>query len=93
MATNSMNEREQIEMMRRASSEIKNLRGQIDRLAPKADAYDKLSQVLALLPQPSRGYGEDVAWLLDKRISEIETGLKTTAPTTIGVTDQAEAAV
>lgn len=75
MTTASMNEREQIEMMRRASDEIKTLRAEIGRLQPKADAYEKLSQVLGLLPQPSRGYGEDVAWMLDKRIKEIEAGI------------------
>lgn len=72
---------EQIEMMRRVSSEIKALRSEIDRLAPKADAYEKLSQVLALLPRPSQGYGEDVAWTLDKRIAEIEAEIAQNAAT------------
>ena len=67
----TMNDNEAIQMMKRASAEIKDLRRQIDRLAPKAHAYDNLSAVLRLLPQPSQGYGEDVAFLLDRRIEEI----------------------
>ncbi|MCW5697912.1 MAG: hypothetical protein KIS96_14425 [Bauldia sp.] len=67
-----MNEQEQIEMMRRCSSEIKQLRAQIDHLQPKADAYDNIAKLLGLLPVASRGYGEDLAWMLDKGIAEIE---------------------
>lgn len=67
-----MNDKEAIEMMQRCSSEIKELRATIDRLAPKAHAYDQLSVVLGLLPQKSQGYGEDLAWTLDKRIGELK---------------------
>lgn len=66
-----MNDKEAVEMMKRASAEIKDLRRQIDRLAPKAHAYDNLSTVLRLLPQQSQSYGEDVAFLLDRRIDKI----------------------
>ena len=58
-------------MAGKASDEIKVLRAQIDRLAPKAEAYDTLRQVLSLLPRPSQGMGEDVAWQLDKYASDI----------------------
>ena len=71
-----MHENEQIEMMKRCSAEIKSLRAQIDRLQPKADAYEKLSIVLTLLPRPSQGYGEDVAWMLDKKVAEMEAAAK-----------------
>lgn len=37
-----------------------------------ADAYDNLVRVLRLLPQPSVGMGEDMVWILDKRIRELE---------------------
>jgi hypothetical protein len=67
-----MDDREAIEMMRRASAEIKLLRKQIDVLMPKADAYDMIGKILNLLPAASRGYGEDVAYMLDKRIKELE---------------------
>lgn len=66
-----MNDKEAVEMMKRASAEIKDLRRQINRLAPKAHAYDNLSAVLRLLPQQGQGYSEDVAFLLDRRIEEI----------------------
>ena len=67
-----MNETEQIEMMARCSREIKDLRAQIAVLKPKADAYDSLAAVIRMFPSPSQAYGEDLAWLLDKRIREIE---------------------
>lgn len=60
------------QMMRRCAEEIKTLRRINAELAPKADAYDTLRQVLNLLPQPSQGYGEDLVWRLEKAIQEIE---------------------
>lgn len=64
--------RELVEVMARCSSEIKGLRQTIDRLAPKADAYDNLVVVLGLLPRPSTGMGEDLAWKLDRRVEELK---------------------
>lgn len=63
---------EQAQMLSRCSTEIKDLRRQIDRLAPKAEAYDALLTVLNLLPKGNRSTGEDIAWLLDKRLSELQ---------------------
>lgn len=62
---------EAIEMMSRCKHEIMGLKAVINRLQPKADAYDNLASVLRLLPQPSVGMGEDVVWVLDKRIREL----------------------
>lgn len=62
---------EAIEMMNRCKHEIIGLKAVIGRLQPKADAYDNLTSVLRLLPQPSIGMGEDVVWVLDKRIREL----------------------
>lgn len=67
-----MNNAEAIQMMNRCKQEILSLRAVIARLEPKADAYDNLARVLRLLPQPSVGMGEDVVWILDKRIRELE---------------------
>lgn len=68
-----MNEQEQIEMMRRCRDEIRQLRAQIAVLAPKAEAYDNMSKLISVaIRQPSEGMGEDVAWQLEKRLSEIE---------------------
>lgn len=64
--------KEAVEMMNRCKQEILSLRAQIERLAPKADAYDKLAIVLGLLPRPSVGMGEDVVWVLDKRMRELQ---------------------
>jgi len=62
---------EAIEMMNRCKQEIIGLRATIDRLKPKADAYDNLVVVLGLLPRPSVGMGEDLVWIIDKRIMEL----------------------
>lgn len=64
--------KEAIEMMNRCKQEILGLRATIDRLRPKADAYDNLVVVLGLLPRPSVGMGEDLVWTLDKRICELQ---------------------
>jgi hypothetical protein len=66
-----MSNAEAIEMMNRCRREIVELRAVIDRLKPKADAYDNLTTVLRLLPQPSVGMSEDVVWVLEKRIREL----------------------
>lgn len=60
-----------VEMGKRASAEIKTLRNHIAQLAPKAEAYDNIARVLALLPQRSSVVGEDVAWMIDRRIKEL----------------------
>lgn len=67
----AMNEQEAIEMMKRASAEIKALRRRIEALEPKADAYDNIAAVLRLLPRPSVGMSEDLAWRLDRRVEEL----------------------
>lgn len=72
MPGDTFNNKEAIEMMQRCKSEIMSLRAQIDRLSPKADAYDKLAIVLGLLPRPGISMGEDVVWTLDKRIRELK---------------------
>lgn len=68
-----MSNAEAIQMMNRCKHEIMNLRALIARLEPKADAYDNLVRVLRLLPQPSVGMGEDMVWILDKRIRELQS--------------------
>lgn len=63
--------KEAIDMMRRCKDEILSLRARLDRLQPKADAYDNLAIVLSLLPGKSMGMGEDLVWTLDKRMREL----------------------
>lgn len=62
---------EAIEMMNRCKHEIIGLRVEIERLRPKAHAYESITAILRLLPQPSVGASEDMVWLLDKRIREL----------------------
>lgn len=55
-------------ILAQARDEIRTLRGQIDILRPKAEAYDCLATVLGMFPLPRRGMGEDVAWKIDKML-------------------------
>lgn len=71
-----MDDKEAIQMMERASDEIKSLRRRIDVLAPKAEAYDSMTTLIGLLPRRSHGEGQDVAWMLDKRIGELKEAAK-----------------
>jgi hypothetical protein len=71
MAQQDVSNSEFMQMAQRCRDEIKELRARIAYLEPKADAYDNMSAVLRLLPQPSRGMSEDLVWRLDKRISEL----------------------
>lgn len=64
--------KEAIQMMSRCKDEILSLRARIDHLQPKADAYDNLVTVLGLLPKKSIGMGEDLVWILNRRIGELE---------------------
>lgn len=66
-----MTNAEAIEMMNRCTNEIVGLRSTIDRLKPKADAYDNLAAVLRLLPRLSEGAGEDLVWRMKNRIAEL----------------------
>lgn len=63
---------EAIEMMNRCIHEIRELRSRVDTLQPKAEAYDNIAIVLNLIPRRSQGYGEDLIWVLQKRIQELQ---------------------
>ena len=68
-----MHDKQAIQMMQRCAEEIRQLRRINAELAPKAEAYDSIRQVLNLLPQPSQGYGEDLVWRLEKEIAELQS--------------------
>lgn len=67
----TMSNKEAIDMMLRCRNEIVHLKAVIAQLQPKADAYDNIAMVLHLLPKPSQGYGEDLVWIIDKRVKEL----------------------
>lgn len=75
-------ERELLDVMRRCSDEIKVLRSRIAYLQPKAEAYDNMASLISLLPRPSQGYEEDLAYALDRRIAELtqKDGAGVTSP-------------
>ncbi|MBG6172687.1 hypothetical protein IWQ55_000286 [Labrenzia sp. EL_208] len=70
--TDSMTNAEAIQMMERASQEIKGLRKQIGELGPKAEAYDALCTVIGLLPRRRGGESIDLAWELDNRVKQLK---------------------
>lgn len=83
---------EAIDMMLRCKSEILQLREIIAQLRPKAEAYDNITAVLRLLPQQSIGMGEDLVWILGRRINDLKT--PTPAPASANpVSDDAADAV
>lgn len=67
-----MTNKDIIEMAQRCVEEIKMLRSAVDKLQPKAEAYDAITSILGLLPRPSQGYGEDLVWILNKQIQELQ---------------------
>jgi hypothetical protein len=71
-----MHDKEVLDMMRRCVSDIKQLRAERDHLAPAAEAYGVIRDIMRLVPKPSQGYGEDIVWTLEKRIRELETADK-----------------
>ena len=74
-------------MLQRCISEIRDLRGYIARLEPKAKAYDDISLMLnAIARQPGQGLAEDVVWRLEKRKGEIEKVLAAEVDHTEGET-------
>jgi len=66
-----MSNQEAIQFMQRCKHEIQELKATINHLRPQAEAYNAIRSILGLLPQPSIGYGEDLVWILDKRIKEL----------------------
>lgn len=68
-----MNNKEAIEMMNRCKHEIMHLKAKINHLEPKAAAYDNLVIVLSLLPRQGVAYGEDLVYVLEKRIKELQS--------------------
>lgn len=68
-----MHNREAIEMMTRSAQALRRKQEQIDRLAPKAEAYAMICTILNLIgPQIPMGGEEDVARMLEHRIKELE---------------------
>jgi hypothetical protein len=61
-----MYDKEVVEMMNRCLHEIENLKRQRDYLAPQAEAYALLRDVVRLIPKPSQGYGEGDVPVLDR---------------------------
>ena len=73
-----MNDKEAIDMMQRCLEEVRSLRAQIEHLAPLADAYVALRDVIRMAG-PRNGassMGQDIIWTLQKRIAELEEANK-----------------
>jgi hypothetical protein len=67
-----MHDKEALEMMDRCLHELLVQRKQIDLLTPRADAYETISIIArGLAPRQSSAMGEDITWLLRKKIEEL----------------------
>lgn len=67
-----MNDQEAIEMMQRCVHELEDNRRLVARLAPNAEAYEVIRDIIRMVPKPSQGYGEDLVWRLKKKIDELQ---------------------
>lgn len=77
-----MEKAEAINMMERCRDEIRDLRATIERMAPKAEAWDQMCKVLNMMPSRMGGhYVEDLVGRLDRRISELLNEPVAAAPT------------
>jgi len=79
-----MDDKEAVKMMQRCKADILSLRAEIERLRPKAEAYESVAQILSLLPRQSQEMGENVVWTLDKRVREIEQEAARSVPREAG---------
>lgn len=68
-----MDDKEAVQMMQRCVHELRDLRTQHDALGPKAEAYEVIRNIVDLIPKRSQGYGEDLIWVLEKRIKELQS--------------------
>jgi hypothetical protein len=67
-----MDDKEAIQMMQRCAHDIRDLRRQVDALATKAEAYEALRDVIRMFPKQSQCYSEDIVWILEKKIKELQ---------------------
>lgn len=63
---------EQAQMLMRVGEDIRQLRNEIDRLRPRAEAYDAIASILGLLPKRLQGAGEDCLWQVERKLREIQ---------------------
>lgn len=67
-----MEDKEAVDMMQRCMHEIEAQRQVIARMRPNAEAYEIIRGIVGMLPKPSEAYGEDLVWILRKRIQELQ---------------------
>ncbi len=67
-----MNDKEAIEMMHRCIDEIETQRRLVERLSPKAEAYEVIRDIVQMGPKQTQGYSEDLIWRLKKKIAELQ---------------------
>lgn len=67
-----MQDKEAIDMMHRCIEEIETQRRLVERLSPKAEAYEVIRDIVRMHPHMTQGYGEDLVWRLKKKIAELQ---------------------
>lgn len=68
----TMSRPELLHLLRVAHDEIVVLRRKVAELEPRARAYDNIDRIVGMIPYPSQGYGEDVAWRIKTVVERIE---------------------
>lgn len=63
-----------VELLKRAASEIRQLRQQNAIMSARLDMFDKMMTVVNSQPPsyPAQGMSEDIAWAIDKYVVEYE---------------------
>jgi len=68
-----MNDKEAIDMMQRCAHELRSLRAQRDALAPMAEAYEVIRDIVRMAsPRSGGAMSIDLIWTLEKRIQELQ---------------------
>jgi hypothetical protein len=74
-----MRDKEALQMLARCREEIVTLRKINAELAPKADAYDRMAQMLDMMPRRSQGMGEDILWIIDREAGKLRAAATETS--------------
>lgn len=75
-----MDDREAIQMMQRCVHELRDMRRMNKELAPAAEAFNVIRKIVHVALPESRGASEDLVWVLEKRIRELEANKCVEAP-------------
>lgn len=67
-----MDDHEAVQMMQRCVHELRGMRRVNNELAPAAEAFHVIRKITHAMSHDSHGASEDLVWVLEKRIRELE---------------------